>query len=139
MPSWCRTVPHIFNSYLPKTRCADLTSKRIALLKEIVPSARRIAPFMHPDEPINTLQIQDVEGRRPHLTLNTRRFRCGPSRICNKDFSKQSNGRLMLSVRLVGQGFTLGAETGRLASKSNFLLCFYSVGTLKRVADGIFC
>ena len=39
---------------------ADLTSKRIALLKEIVPSARRIALFMHPDEPINTLQIQDV-------------------------------------------------------------------------------
>src|SRR6202048_4410583 len=21
MPSWCRTVPNIFNSYLPKTRC----------------------------------------------------------------------------------------------------------------------
>ena len=21
--SWCRTVPHMFNSYLPKTRCVD--------------------------------------------------------------------------------------------------------------------
>ena len=39
----------------------DITSKRIALLKEVVPSARRIALFIHPDEPIAALQILEAE------------------------------------------------------------------------------
>src|SRR5262249_42818235 len=52
----------------------DITSKRIALLKEVVPTARRVALFTHPDEPIVALQLRDVERSAPALGIEYKVF-----------------------------------------------------------------
>jgi putative ABC transport system substrate-binding protein len=41
---------------------AELTGKRLELLKEIVPTASRIAVFVNPDAPIALLQIRNAES-----------------------------------------------------------------------------
>lgn len=41
---------------------AELTGKRLQLLKEIVPSASRIAVLVNPDDPNATVQIQNAEA-----------------------------------------------------------------------------
>jgi putative ABC transport system substrate-binding protein len=41
---------------------AELTGKRLELLKEIVPSASRIAVLVNPDDPNATVQIQNAEA-----------------------------------------------------------------------------
>jgi putative ABC transport system substrate-binding protein len=41
---------------------AELTGKRLELLKEIVPSAARIAVLVNPDDPNATVQIQNAEA-----------------------------------------------------------------------------
>ena len=54
---------------------SDITSKRIALLKEVVPSARRFALFMHPDEtPVVSLQLRDIEATAASLGVEYRGF-----------------------------------------------------------------
>jgi putative ABC transport system substrate-binding protein len=98
---------------------ADLTSKRIALLKEIVPSARRIALFMHPDEPINTLQTQDVERSSAALDIESKSFPMRTSEDLQQGLQEAIQWKAHAVVRLAGQGFALGAETGRLATENN--------------------
>ena len=73
---------------------ADITSKRIALLKELVPSARRIALFMHPDEPITALQVQDAEKNSGALGIEPKALRCEQLMICSEAFEKRSYGTL---------------------------------------------
>jgi putative ABC transport system substrate-binding protein len=65
----------------------DTTSKRIALLKEAVPSAQRFALFMHPDEPIVAPQIQDVEGLHRRLASSIVHSQCELEMTSNEDFS----------------------------------------------------
>lgn len=73
---------------------ADIPSKRIALLKELVPSARRIALFMHPDEPITALQVQDAEKNSGALGIEPKALRCEQLMICSEAFEKRSYGTL---------------------------------------------
>jgi ABC-type uncharacterized transport system substrate-binding protein len=57
----------------------DIISKRIVLRKEIIPSTRRIALFMHPEEPISPLQIRDVEQNAAPIEIEPKAF---PIRQC---------------------------------------------------------
>ena len=96
----------------------DITSKRIALLKEIVPSARRIALFMHPDEPITTLQIQDAEKNAAALGIEPKAFPMRTVEDLHSAVREATLWNAQAVVRLAGQGFALGADTGRLATHS---------------------
>jgi putative tryptophan/tyrosine transport system substrate-binding protein len=93
----------------------DITSKRIALLKEVAPTVRRLAVFLHPDEPISVPQVQDIEASAGRLGIE---FRTYPMRT---EDDLRSAMRLAVEwkadavVRLAGQGFPLGAATGKLA------------------------
>nr|WP_249151063.1 ABC transporter substrate-binding protein [Bradyrhizobium sp. JYMT SZCCT0180] len=98
---------------------ADITSKRIALLKEIVPSAERIALFMHPDEPITTLQIQDVERSSAALDIKSKAFPMRTLEDLQQGLQQAIQWKAHAVVRLAGQGFALGTETGRLATENN--------------------
>ena len=51
---------------------AELTGKRLELLKEIVPSASRIAIIANPDAPIAALQIRNAEAAARTLGLQLR-------------------------------------------------------------------
>jgi ABC-type uncharacterized transport system substrate-binding protein len=98
---------------------ANITSKRIALLKEIAPSARRIALFMHPDEPISELQIQDVERSSAALDIECKAFPMRTLADLQQGFEQAIQWKSQAVVRLAGQGFALGAETGSLATQNN--------------------
>jgi ABC-type uncharacterized transport system substrate-binding protein len=97
----------------------DLTSKRIALLKEIVPSARRIALFMHPDEPITAQQVKDAETSAAALGIEPKAFAMRTADDLQKGLDEAIAWKAQAVVRLAGQGFSLGPETGRLATEKN--------------------
>jgi len=96
----------------------DITSKRIALLKEIVPAASRIALFMHPDEPIATLQIQDAEKNAAALGIEPKAFPMRTAEDLSRGLAEAVRWDAHAVVRLAGQGFALGADTGRLATSA---------------------
>ena len=96
---------------------ADITSKRIALLKEIVPSARRMALFMHPDEPITALQVQDAEKNSAALGIESKVFPMRTVEDLHSAVREATLWNAQAVVRLAGQGFALGADTGRLATE----------------------
>ena len=54
--------------------CGELGGKRLALLKETLPRARRIAVMLNPADPITALQVQDVERTAPSLGIEVRAF-----------------------------------------------------------------
>lgn len=94
----------------------DITSKRIALLKELVPSAHRIALFMHPDEPIASLQVRDVEKNSGALGIEPKVFAMRTIEDLQHGLREAVLWNAQAVVRLAGQGFALGADTGRLAT-----------------------
>ena len=53
---------------------AELASKRLALLKEAVPGARRIAAMFNPDDPVTVPQLRDAERAAPVLKIEIRFF-----------------------------------------------------------------
>ena len=95
----------------------DITSKRIALLKEAVPSAQRFALFMHPDEPVVAPQLQDVERSASALGIEYRSFPMRTADDLQREFQLAAEWNAHAVVRLAGQGFALGADTGRLATQ----------------------
>ena len=95
----------------------DLTSKRIALLKEAAPAARRFALFAHPDEPIVDLQVKDVERSAAVLGIEHRTFPMRTMDDLQRGLQAATDWKADAVVRLAGQGFTLGAATGRLATE----------------------
>jgi putative tryptophan/tyrosine transport system substrate-binding protein len=98
---------------------SDITSKRIALLKEIVPLAHRIALFMHPDDPVTPLQLRDVEATAANLAIEHRAFPMRSPADLEEGFKAAIDWNVQGIVRLAGQGFTLGAATGRRATELN--------------------
>ena len=96
---------------------ADVTSKRIALLKEAVPSVRLVALFAHPEEPIVAPQVQDVKRSAAVLGIEHRTFLMRTSEDLQRALDLAVAWRADAVVRLAGQGFTLGADTGQLATE----------------------
>jgi putative ABC transport system substrate-binding protein len=96
---------------------SDITSKRIALLKEIAPVMRRVALFMHPDDPVTPLQLRDVESAAPALAIEYRGFPMRSPADLEEGFKAAIDWKAQGVIRLAGQGFTLGATTGRRATE----------------------
>lgn len=53
---------------------ADLAAKRLQLLKEIIPSARRMATLFNPDDPVTTSQRQEIERAASQVGVDVRFF-----------------------------------------------------------------
>ena len=95
----------------------DITSKRVALLKEAVPGARRFALFAHPDEPIVAPQVEDVARTAAILGIEYRTFLVRTVEDLQAGLGAAVDWRADAVVRLAGQGYTLGPDTGRLATQ----------------------
>ena len=95
----------------------DITSKRVALLKEAIPSARRFALFGHPDEPVVVSQVQDVERSTALLGIEHRTFLMRTPEDLWRGLQSAVDWKTDAIVRLAGQGFSLGPDTGRLATE----------------------
>jgi putative ABC transport system substrate-binding protein len=52
----------------------ELAAKRLGLLKEAIPAARRIAVFTHPDDPVAAVQIRQVETAAGPLGVEIKIF-----------------------------------------------------------------
>jgi len=94
----------------------DITSKRIALLKEAIPSARRLALFAHPDEPIVAPQVEDVQRSSGMLGIEHRTFLMRTLEDLQAALQLAVKWKADAIVRLAGQGFALGPATGQLAT-----------------------
>ena len=96
---------------------SDITSKRIALLKEIAPTMRRVALFLHPDDPVTPLQLRDVEASAARPRDEYKAFPMRSPAELEEGFKSAAAWNAQGVVRLAGQGFTLGAATGRRSTE----------------------
>ena len=105
---------------------AELTGKRLELLKEIVPSASRIAVLVNPDDPNATVQMQNAEAAarplgvrlEPVLTLR------GASDL-ERAFEVISRSGAAAALRMVDPtGGPLRARTMELAVKHRLPMMF---------------
>ena len=105
---------------------AELTGKRLELLKEIVPSASRIAVLVNPDDPNATVQIQNAEAAaralgvqlQPVLTVR------GASDL-ERAFEAISRSGVAAALRMVDPTTTvLRARTVELAVRHRVAMMF---------------
>jgi putative ABC transport system substrate-binding protein len=55
--------------------CGELAGKRLSMLREALPSAKRIAVMLNPDDPITAPQVKDAERTAPTIGVEVRFFR----------------------------------------------------------------
>jgi len=97
---------------------ADLTSKRTALLLELVPRARQIALFLHPDDPVTAPQLRDIEERSSDLRIQVRLFPMRTEADLRQGIVAAREWKADGMVRLAGQSFAIGAATASLATEA---------------------
>jgi putative ABC transport system substrate-binding protein len=98
---------------------ADMAPKRLQLLKDIAPSAARVAVLLHPANPSHPLQLKDIQAAAPALGLTLLSVEVkGPDAI-DRAFTKIRKERpgalLVLGDRMF---LTHGRRLAELAVKS---------------------
>ncbi len=93
----------------------ELASKRLALLREAVPGATRVALLYHPDEPIVAPQVRDLEAVGPRLGVRFRRLAVRTADDLARAVDAAVEWRADALLRLAGQATTLGVQTAQLA------------------------
>jgi putative tryptophan/tyrosine transport system substrate-binding protein len=95
----------------------DLAGKRLELLKEAVPSARRIAVMMHPDDPIVPIQLKDTKATAARLGVELETFPVRQTNELEPAFHRARQWRAQALLRLAGQATVIGPPTAELALK----------------------
>jgi putative ABC transport system substrate-binding protein len=93
----------------------DLGAKRLELLKEALPGARRIALLLHPDEPIVAPQLRDLEPAGRRLGVELRRFPLRHNAEVERVLADVVRWRADAILRLAGQAITVGKRTAEVA------------------------
>jgi putative ABC transport system substrate-binding protein len=94
---------------------AELATKRLGLLLEAVPSAKRIALLYHPDEPIVEPQLRALHAAGLRLNLQFRPLPVRTADDLTRAFDDALAWRAQALLRLAGQAITLGPQTAVLA------------------------
>lgn len=94
---------------------ADLTAKRLALLREALPAIRRVAVLFHPDEPIVGLQRRDLEPAARSLEVELSYAAVRANSDLEPAFRAFLAARPDAIFRLAGQAFVVGPQTAALA------------------------
>jgi putative tryptophan/tyrosine transport system substrate-binding protein len=95
----------------------DLAGKRLELLKEAVPAARRIAVMMHPDDPIVPLQVKDINATAGRIGVALEIIPVRHAHELEGAFQKALHWRAQGLLRLAGQATVIGPPTAELALK----------------------
>jgi putative ABC transport system substrate-binding protein len=95
----------------------DLAGKRLELLKEAVPRAKRIAVMMHPDDPIVPVQIKDINATAPRMGVELEIIPVRDASELENAFQKALHGHAQGLLRLAGQATVIGPPTAELALK----------------------
>jgi putative ABC transport system substrate-binding protein len=95
----------------------DLAGKRLELLKEAVPAARRIAVMMHPDDPIVPIQVKDINATAARIGVELEVIPLRHAHELERAFQRAVHWRAQGLLRLAGQATVIGPPTAELALK----------------------
>jgi putative ABC transport system substrate-binding protein len=82
---------------------SELAAKRLALMKEAVPRARRIAVMFNPDDPVTAPQVRDVKRAAPALKVEARFFPVNALEDLPETFKQMLAWRAEAALWLLGQ------------------------------------
>lgn len=112
---------------------AELASKRLAVMKDAVPRARRIALMFNPDDPVTVPQLREVERAGPALKLETRFFPVKAIEPLPETFKQMVAWRADAAVWLLGQQQAFQTRSSELAANHRLPLM---VGNSRNVVAG---
>ena len=111
----------------------ELSAKRFALLREVVPAAKRIAVMFNPDDPITVSQIRDVERAAPMLKVEIRLFPVQAAANLPEAFQHMLAWRADAALWIPGQVQGFQSRSIELAAKHRLPVM---VGTRQDVEAG---
>jgi len=94
----------------------ELAAKRLALVKEAVPAAKRIAAMFNPDDPLNALQMEDLRRAAPALKVGIRFFPVKTPGELSETFKRIVAWRAEAALWLSGQSQALQPAAVKLAT-----------------------
>ena len=96
---------------------AELGPKRLGILKEIVPSARRIAAMFNPDDPVTQFQIRDIKRAMPAINAEVAFFPIRATGDVPGAFKQMQAWHTDAALWLLGQQMAFQEESAKLAAK----------------------
>jgi putative ABC transport system substrate-binding protein len=96
---------------------AELGSKRLAVMKELVPQAKRIAGLFNPDDPITGRQRREMEEAAPSLKTEVRFFPVRATEELPKTFEKIRAWHADAALWLLGQQHAFQTASIKLAAQ----------------------
>ena len=115
------------------TQLVELASKRLSILHELAPGARRIAVLYNPVNPVNEPQIRNIKVAAPKLGVDVRFYPVKTVPELPETFNTLLAWRAQAAIWLTGQHQIYQPGTIALAAKYKLPLM---VGTLLDVAKG---
>jgi putative ABC transport system substrate-binding protein len=112
---------------------AELASKRLALLREAVPRAARIAAMFNPDDPVTGPQLRDAERAAPALSVEIRFFPVKAIEDLRATFKQIVAWRADAALWILGQEQAFQARSIELAASHRLPLM---VATPRNVEAG---
>jgi putative ABC transport system substrate-binding protein len=94
----------------------ELAAKRLAVMKEAVPRARRIAALFNPEDPITAPQLRDAERAASVLKVETRFFPVKAIEDLHGTFNQMLAWRADAAVWILGQQHAFQAVSIALAA-----------------------
>lgn len=113
----------------------ELAPKRLAILKETVPSAKRIAVLFNPGDPITVPQVRDVQSSAAPLGVEVRLFPVRESRELPETFTQIRAWQAHSAIWLSGQNQLFQAMTIKLAAQHKLPVMVNNTGDV--VAGGL--
>lgn len=95
----------------------ELASKRLSVLKDLVPGAKRIAVLFNPVDPVNVPQMRDTERAAPVLGIEVRFFPVKAPRDLPETFKDTLSWRADAALWLSGQAAPFQPGTIELAAR----------------------
>jgi putative tryptophan/tyrosine transport system substrate-binding protein len=95
----------------------DLASKKLGILKEALPAARRIAILFNPDDPVTAPQIRDTEQAAQKLPIEVRFFAVRSQPTLASAFKELIDWRADGALWLAGQHQSFAKATVELAAR----------------------
>jgi putative ABC transport system substrate-binding protein len=95
----------------------ELASKRVSILKELVPGAKRIGVLFNPVDPVTVPQIRDTERDAPLLGIQVRRFPVKVASDLPATFAQMLAWQADAAFWLSGQALAFQPGTVELAAR----------------------